>query len=157
MNAPPCPRSLYSTLSQINKSISQFLAQNRSRNDASNRAEFVDSLKRKRQKTDDGDAPADGTATADAPDEASGSCARTDARHVDRDAQMKYDIAKNEDGPLRKTVKREHDDQGTEPSKEAAPLGAGDEPTAQRYPALDERLRNVETHVAVRYGRSVSL
>ena len=41
------------------------------------------------------------------------SCARIDAKPVDKDIQMKYDIAKNEDGPLLKTVKHP-DMRGTE-------------------------------------------
>lgn len=68
---------------------------------------------------------------------------------------MKYDIAKNEDGPLRKTVKREHNDHGAKPSGEAATSSVGNELTAQRYPALHERMGSVEMHVAVRYGKLV--
>lgn len=34
------------------------------------------------------------------------SCARVDAKPVDRDKQMKFDIAKNGEGPLTKTVKQ---------------------------------------------------
>lgn len=66
---------------------------------------------------------------------------------------MKYDIAKNEDGPLRKTMKRTQDGQASQPSAEKAEQQSP-EVTAARYPALDERLRNLETHVAVRYGES---
>lgn len=65
---------------------------------------------------------------------------------------MKYDIVKNEDGPLRKTMKREQENHPSEPETDAREAKADDIPTAQRYPALDERLRNIETHVAVRYG-----
>ena len=63
---------------------------------------------------------------------------------------MKYDIAKNEDGPLRKTMKKEQDVKMNETSEPHHETGAA--ATARRYPALDERLRNIETHVAVRYG-----
>jgi hypothetical protein len=49
-----------------------------------------------------------------------------------RDLQMKYDIAKDE-GPLRKTIN-----------------------TASKT-GLDERVRNLETHLAVRYGESLCL
>ncbi|KAK0443768.1 hypothetical protein EV421DRAFT_1803181 [Armillaria borealis] len=56
----------------LTKSISQYLSRNRAQNDASNRAEFLRPT----------------------------SCARTDAKTLDRDTQMKYDTAKNEDGPL---------------------------------------------------------
>lgn len=64
---------------------------------------------------------------------------------------MKYDIAKNEDGPLRKTMKREHDSD-VSVAKARVSKGKEDVPTAERYPALDERIANIETHVAVRYG-----
>ena len=74
-----------------------------------------------------------------------GSCARTDAKPIKRDEQMKYDIAKNNEGPLSRTMKNSGPKQPE--------MSAEDEErvTAARYPALDERLQNVETHVAVRY------
>ena len=74
---------------------------------------------------------------------------------------MKYDIAKNEDGPLRRTMKAGILP-GAEPSQSTGPVKnspygvtqpAEDYPSAERYPALDERLQNVEKHFAVRYGR----
>lgn len=74
-----------------------------------------------------------------------GSCARTDAKPINRDEQMKYDIAKNNEGPLSRTMKASGPKQPE--------MSAEDEErvTAARYPALDERLQNVETHFAVRY------
>ena len=86
------------------------------------------------------------------PADTAASCARTDAKTQNRDIQMKYDIAKNEDGPLRKTVKRDHEtvkEEDASISKEKT----SNEVTADRHPGLDERLRNIETHVAVRYGK----
>lgn len=68
---------------------------------------------------------------------------------------MKYDIAKNEGGPLRKTMKTQADKlQTSDTKKPNERLSAQDngDVTAERYPALDERLRNIETHVAIRYG-----
>ena len=47
------------------------------------------------------------------PDSIDVSCARTNARSMSRELQIKYDIAKNEDGPLRRTIK----DQVTELDK----------------------------------------
>ncbi|KAF9523493.1 hypothetical protein CPB83DRAFT_898718 [Crepidotus variabilis] len=98
----PCfNTSLPST--KITKSISQFIARSRSRNNASNRAEFLHTLaERKRKITEE--ATAEGSTTQEAALE-QGSCARTDARTIDRDKQMKYDIAKNEDGPLTRRTK----------------------------------------------------
>ncbi|KAF4621433.1 hypothetical protein D9613_000194 [Agrocybe pediades] len=86
------------TQSSINRSISQFLSRTRARNDASNRTEFLHTLaeeKRKLAETSEEDV---GTIT---------SCARVDAKPIDRDKQMKYDIAKNGEGPLTKTVKHD--------------------------------------------------
>ncbi|KAI0745869.1 hypothetical protein C8Q76DRAFT_808284 [Earliella scabrosa] len=133
--------------SSITRDISRFLAQNRARNDASNRNEFLHSLADKRRRlNDDGDSVPAG----DPP-----SCARTDAKAQNRDLQMKYDIAKNEDGPLRRTMKAAAPAQPeSDPAQEAnrKVLGFAQEyPRAERYPGLDERLQNIEKHLAVRY------
>ncbi|KAL1702376.1 hypothetical protein EV121DRAFT_271773 [Schizophyllum commune] len=72
----------------INKSIAQFLARNCSRNDAPSRAKSAD--------------------TRDASDDSSGSCARPDVWAVVRDAQMKYDIAKDEDRLPKRTMAEGH-------------------------------------------------
>ena len=87
------------------------------------------------------------------------SCARTDAKTQNRDLQMKYDIAKNEDGPLRRTMKAGASvDTGVAASSalqnESSSADASDYPNAVRYPGLDERLQNIEKHFAVRYGVS---
>ncbi|KZP34459.1 hypothetical protein FIBSPDRAFT_809740 [Athelia psychrophila] len=132
------------TPTSINKSISSFLAQNRARNDASNRSEFLLSLAEKRAKLQPD--------TADVQMSDPPSCARTDARMIDRDVQMRYDIAKNEEGPLRRTVGKPPalaDSKG-EGKAEERHSGAG-QVTSERHPALDERLTNAETHLAVRY------
>ncbi|KAI0929948.1 hypothetical protein AcV5_006779 [Taiwanofungus camphoratus] len=140
----------------ITKSISRFLAQNRARNDASNRQEFLQSLAEKRRRlNENGDFESS---------EAIPSCARTDAKTQNRDLQMKYDIAKNEDGPLRRTLKSSvapGASSTNSPEKPKHPEGSGAiestvyVPTAERYPALDERLGNIETHLAVRYVPSL--
>ncbi len=96
----------------LTKSISQYLSRNRARNDASNRAEFL--------------RPPSDT-----------SCARTDAKMLNRDTQMKYDIAKNEDGPLRRTMKKKVEEEKADEAES---------------PALSERIANVETHLGVHYG-----
>jgi hypothetical protein len=90
---------------QVTKSISQFLARSRDRNDRSNRAEFLQSLAEKRQ------APTAGTSdqtssstTNDEETQENFSCARVDAKTIDRAKQIKYDIMKNEDGPLKGTA-----------------------------------------------------
>ncbi|KAG1870242.1 hypothetical protein DFJ58DRAFT_765256 [Suillus subalutaceus] len=121
----------------ITRSISQFLAQNRARNDASNRTEFLESLAQKRRRLN-----LDPDSTEPIP-----SCARTDAKHLDRDVQMKYDIAKNEDGPLRRTMKGVAGDKGWQ--KEL--LALHDDAEGEQQPATDQRVKNIEEHLAVRY------
>lgn len=119
------------------RSISQFLAQNRAKNDASNRTEFLESLAQKRRRLN-----LDPDSTEPIP-----SCARTDAKHLDRDVQMKYDIAKNEDGPLRRTMKGVPGDKGSQ--KELHALH--DDAEGEQQPATDQRVKNIEEHLAVRY------
>ncbi|PIL35952.1 hypothetical protein GSI_01612 [Ganoderma sinense ZZ0214-1] len=135
----------------ITKDISRFLAQNRARNDASNRNEFLLSIAEKRRRLNE-----NGEFEASSP---LPSCARTDAKTQNRDLQMKYDIVKNEDGPLRRTMKPgalsgTNSSQHTAPAKDnhnGAARPTEGYPSVERYPALDERLQNVEKHFAVRY------
>ncbi|KAH9484866.1 hypothetical protein JR316_0001768 [Psilocybe cubensis] len=194
---------------QINKSISQFLARTRARNDASNRAEFLKTLAEKRREQ----------RTAEAGSVAIPSCARVDAKPIDRDKQIKYDIAKYGEGPLLSTTKNLNESVApgsgslaagvtslasvVPPTGDVAPLvthsqrkrklaveSEGEESqaktskskirkgkekekdkdkevvqlapqdldedgasaaTSERYPGLDNRLNNVETHLALRY------
>lgn len=82
-----------------------------------------------------------------------------DAKPVDRDVQMKYDIAKNEEGPLSRTVKLP-EPKGQQKAKnmesptdvQASFAQSQDDLTPGRHPGLDERLKNIESHFAVRYG-----
>ncbi|THH12676.1 hypothetical protein EW146_g7472 [Bondarzewia mesenterica] len=113
----------------INKSISLLLARNRARNDASNRTEFLYAKKRARTDT-----------SSESTETAPPSCARTDAKPVDRDIMMKFDVARNEEGPLRRTVK-----------VAPQPVHADVDVLSDKHPGLDERLRNLEEHLAVRY------
>lgn len=117
----------HSTLhtSQTIKEISLFLARNRARNNVSNNAEFLS----QRSRDPEGD-----------PQEDTPSCARTDARTINRDLQMRYDIAKNEDGPLRSTLR-------TEQTSSSERLIA-----SANQPVLESRLRDVEDHLAAYYG-----
>jgi hypothetical protein len=66
---------------------------------------------------------------------------------------MKYDIAKNEDGPLRRTMKGVTGEKGGQ--KELRALH--DEAEGHQQPATDERVKNIEEHLAVRYGRRTAL
>ncbi|KZT42513.1 hypothetical protein SISSUDRAFT_955613, partial [Sistotremastrum suecicum HHB10207 ss-3] len=112
--------------SKATKQISKLLAERRARAVESNRAEFLRPPP----------APND---SADAMVEDVASCARTDARKQDRDIQMKYDIAKNEDGPLRKTM----DHSVGHSTSNASHTG--------KHPALRERFENIESHLAVKH------
>ncbi|EAU91166.2 hypothetical protein CC1G_03334 [Coprinopsis cinerea okayama7 len=180
------------TPTTMTKSISQFLARNRARNNASNRAEFLYSLSERRKQLaalQSADSTTEAT-PQNSTDKKNGelkqrspstvdprnvsSCARTDARPIDRDAQMKYDIAKNSDGPLSRTRakgkanigdKRAHRGDGADGTSDGRrvrrrtesevltkePSEEEEEGTPSRYPALDDRLKNIEAHFAVRY------
>ncbi|CCL98711.1 uncharacterized protein FIBRA_00715 [Fibroporia radiculosa] len=131
------PRSQTSVI----KSVSEFLARNRARNDASNRVEFLQSLAEKKRRLD--------TSNDSNLQPEIASCARTDAKTQNRDIQMKYDIAKNEDGPLRRTMKSEFPKDVNEAHRQEH--GSGGCIDVEQYPALDERIRNIESHAAIRY------
>ncbi|KAJ3787858.1 hypothetical protein GGU10DRAFT_414532 [Lentinula aff. detonsa] len=149
------------TPTSLTKSISTFLAQKRANNEASNRAEFLRSLADQRPQNE----PSPDAEKA----VPHSSCARTDAKALDRNAQIKYDIAKNEDGPLRRTM-RNRDSSGsaspaalpsTSTSKgkvkatafenEKAEITLVTDLSSDRHPGLDERLTNIENHLSVRY------
>ncbi|KAG6918501.1 hypothetical protein DXG01_013861 [Tephrocybe rancida] len=145
-DAPPRSQST------INKEISLFLARNRARNDASNRSEFVYTPAEKRQRLSDPET------------EVGSSCARVDAKPLDRDVQMKYDIAKNEEGPLSRTmhgtdsqneIERSEKQKGKMKETDGSSTLSVAEPegewTAAKRPGLDDRMRNVEAHLAVRF------
>ena len=66
---------------------------------------------------------------------------------------MKFDIAKNEEGPLRRTLKVEMKDENNRPTDKDKPSEGNQAATANRHPGLDERLKNLETHLAMRYGK----
>jgi hypothetical protein len=70
------------------------------------------------------------------------SCARTDAKPINRDLQMKYDIAKNEDGPLRSTLRTDQNPSTT----------TNDSTPPDHESILESRFRDIEDHMAVRYG-----
>jgi uncharacterized protein YfdQ (DUF2303 family) len=123
---------------QMTKSVSQYLARNRARNNLSNRAEFLLT-------------PAEKRARFAADDQTS--CARTDARSLDRDAHMQFDIAQNDEGPLKKTLVENQPHKGKDTRQRAVTIDIPKEiPTSERNPGLDERLKNIEAHLAVKYG-----
>ncbi|KAF8606362.1 hypothetical protein BDV93DRAFT_604361 [Ceratobasidium sp. AG-I] len=122
------------TPSQNVKNISRFLADVRSRVDQSNRDEFV---RRKRPRPADPSAP---VPPHEVPSAATGS-ARTDAIKLNRDVQMKYDIVKNEDGPLGKTMK----------SKDVHALNHAAATLSTSRAAFNDRFETIESHLALKY------
>lgn len=168
---------------QITGQISAFLARTRARNDASNRAEFLQSLEEQRQLARDSTSskrsrshlenesqidqeytltstlPLQSTASMgeeetmqDLPPKTTAPAsrsARTSARPVDRGSQMKYDIARNDDGPLRRTTAPS----GSQP-KISNPAESSSFVDESIHSGLDGRLKDVEEHLSVRYGKS---
>ena len=142
------------------KHISHFLADSRRRNDASNRKEFLLSAAERQQlraEAASGETPLSEDVTMSSA-EADLSCARTDARPLNRDVQMKYDIAKNEDGPLKKTMKSMIPPAGTSTDRTKKRLGSSvhsstSPVTLEKHPGLAERFENLENHLAVKYGK----
>ena len=142
------------------------MAKNQARNDTSNRAEFLSSLaeRRKRQRVEEDDSTIDSSDAIDS-DIGGKTCARVDARAIDRDAQMKYDIAKDDCGPLSRSAKAgllsekgkmkssPLEAEGTETkSKIKIKQEFDEEVSSASYPGLEERLKNIEDHFAVRFG-----
>ncbi|EJD03187.1 uncharacterized protein FOMMEDRAFT_20354, partial [Fomitiporia mediterranea MF3/22] len=164
------------TPSSTIRSISNLLRQSRKRNDASNRTEFLQSVAEKRRRLN-----TLGESSSSAPDKdpnnilspevqeggvndnmdvdvSLSSCARADAKSQDRDFQMKYDIAKNEDGPLKRTMKREQVDNDSSgvivsatPQSRISMDRNGHEPTAGKHPELAGRMETIEDHLGVRF------
>ena len=153
------------------------MAKNQARNDASNRAEFLSSLaeRRKYQRIEEGGGDSVHSTSKDSSDAMDSdiggkTCARVDAKAIDRDAQMKYDIAKDDFGPLSRSAKAgllsekgkmklsPLEAEGTE-TKPRTPIKQeiDEEVPFTSYPGLDERLKNIEDHIAVRFGMSTSL
>ncbi|KAH8828352.1 hypothetical protein DL96DRAFT_1555791 [Flagelloscypha sp. PMI_526] len=108
--------------------IANLIAENRARNDGSNKREFLTSVRERLGQNDKAEEYA--------------SCSRADAKFVDRDSQMKYDIAKNDDGPLKRTMKQTLDQP---PPHVTTSTSQSDDL------ATDERLSNIEQHLALRY------
>ncbi|RUO96824.1 hypothetical protein BC936DRAFT_141406 [Jimgerdemannia flammicorona] len=119
------------TNSEMKHRIDTFIQVKQAEIDASNRAEF---LRRKDPSEDDI------------------TCARTDAREINRNIQMKFDVVNNEDGPLARSLAH---------GKAAAAAAAEEEQRGRRGGAGEmrgvsggtgERLKNLEEHLSVRFG-----
>jgi len=138
------------------------LAVNKAKSSRSNTQEFLRPAKRRRTNPNDaGGAPSEGH-----DEEGDGSSARTSTINVDRDVQMKYDIAKNPEGPLGRTMHgkltkpdpRQAEGQGSGgvlSSMLKDTLSTHATPTMPRHPGLQERFDNIEDHLRIRWGESV--
>lgn len=105
------------TSSDLRKRIENFIQAKKSEVDASNRTEFM-----KRKETGEPDV----------------TCARTDAREIDRSIQMKFDVVNNEDGPLARSLMT---------SANHVSVGS----TVHKGSGAEERLQNLEQHLNIVY------
>ncbi|KAL1925736.1 uncharacterized protein VTP21DRAFT_619 [Calcarisporiella thermophila] len=69
-------------------------------------------------------------------------CARTDAQEINRNIQMKLDVVHNEDGPLARSHVSSDQYVGTQASS-----------VGESKSGVDERLRNIEEHLNIRFAR----
>ncbi|KAF8342199.1 uncharacterized protein EI90DRAFT_2988706 [Cantharellus anzutake] len=143
----------------LTRSISQFLASNHARSNHNNIEEFLRPMKRRRvDESLTSPAQHDSSSSGDVCDEPLPTCARTRAIRVNRDIQMKYDIVKNDEGPLGKTMHGTFKDP-VEVLRNAPEQGAGGVigdsrkgvPILDRHPGFTERFKNIEEHLAIRY------
>lgn len=109
------------TTKEVDQRMNTFIQAKRNELDESNRTEF---LSRHDPSADDV------------------TCARTDAREINRNIQMKFDIVNNEDGPLARSLltfndKKQHS-KAIEPSSEKVSVDA------------TERVNNIEQHLNIR-------
>ncbi|KAI8387415.1 hypothetical protein BD560DRAFT_382419 [Blakeslea trispora] len=102
------------TSSEVEQRINQFIQAKRNELDESNRTEF---LSRHDPSADDV------------------TCARTDAREINRNIQMKFDVVNNEDGPLARSL------QSTKQTMVTDQLSEAD---------MNERLQNLQDHLHVK-------
>ncbi|KAI9358732.1 hypothetical protein BD770DRAFT_67975 [Pilaira anomala] len=108
------------TTEEVEQRINMFIQAKQNELDESNRTEF---LSRHDPKADDV------------------TCARTDAREINRNIQMKFDIVNNEDGPLARSLSTFHDNKQSNTTKTPIETTSAD-PT--------ERIHNIEQHLNVR-------
>ncbi|KAI8372248.1 hypothetical protein EDC96DRAFT_500443 [Choanephora cucurbitarum] len=103
------------TSGEVKQRITTFIQAKRNELDESNRTEF---LSRHDLTTDDV------------------TCARTDAREINRNIQMKFDVVNNEDGPLARSLQVHHQKQTSS--------------TDPNIPDMSERLQNLQDHLNVK-------
>jgi hypothetical protein len=107
------------TTAEVDQRINTFIQAKQNELDESNRTEF---LSRHDPTSDDV------------------TCARTDAREINRNIQMKFDIVNNEDGPIARSLLAFNDNKST--------LSA--ENTIETSANVTERLNNIQEHLNVK-------
>lgn len=109
------------TTEEVDQRINTFIQAKQNELDESNRTEF---LSRHDPKADDV------------------TCARTDAREINRNIQMKFDIVNNEDGPLARSLLSFNDNKQANTTTITAFEKTSADPT--------ERINNIEQHLNIR-------
>lgn len=107
------------TTSEVDQRINTFIQAKQNELDESNRTEF---LSRHDPTSDDV------------------TCARTDAREINRNIQMKFDIVNNEDGPIARSLVAFNDNKSTQATDHSIKTSAD----------VTERLHNVQEHLNVK-------
>lgn len=105
------------TTKEVDQRVDTFIQAKRNELDESNRTEFLN-----RHETSADDV----------------TCARTDAREINRNIQMKFDIVNNEDGPLARSLIHN--------TATAQPVNS-----SSNSADLSERLNNIQEHLNVRF------
>ncbi|KAI8137835.1 hypothetical protein BJV82DRAFT_583322 [Fennellomyces sp. T-0311] len=105
------------TNEEMQQRIQTFIQGKQSEVDASNRTEFLNRVD---------------------PSSADVTCARTDAREINRNIQMKFDIVNNEDGPLARSLMS---------SSDHVQVGT----VSSAHDGSEERVRNIEQHLNVTF------
>ncbi|KAI9244816.1 hypothetical protein BDA99DRAFT_528720 [Phascolomyces articulosus] len=108
------------THDEIQQRIQTFIQAKQSEVDASNRTEFLSRVD---------------------PSSSELTCARADAREINRNIQMKFDIVNNEDGPLARSLMSSNDH---------VQISTGSATTTMES-ALEERIQNIEQHLNVSF------
>ncbi|KAG2205975.1 hypothetical protein INT47_005293 [Mucor saturninus] len=108
------------TTEEVNQRINTFIQAKQNELDESNRTEF---LSRHDPKADDV------------------TCARTDAREINRNIQMKFDIVNNEDGPLARSLLSYNDANKQQDLSKS---------TSNTCADPSERISNIEQHLNIR-------
>lgn len=117
------------TQSEMQQRIDTFIQAKRQEVDASNRAEFL---------------------SRPDPSSADVTCARTDAREINRNIQMKLDIVNNEDGPLARSLlsSSDHVRIGEQPSSVSSSSLSSNK---NQHEGAIERIKNIEQHLNVSF------